>query len=414
MGEPVLSSMENLHFGLLDDGRLLNIKGFDGMRFQRKELRMKDLYRHLCKGLQKQEFCCSVVTADSVLCDRSPRSERTWRFQHSTCANTEEILPMVMVGKTRSKTCASKSKETILGREPHSKFIPRKDLKKLDSKFKQSNYNSSDPGNKIQSVCTLDLEKNFKKMTGRRIQSKLIRQKGKAIDSKLKRSNNIIFSHQAMKPVPTVDKKPLKEKMGSTGQLVENKSKTLDRELKASNSSELEPRKGVSVHTLENRTPIKKLERVQHTSQDTSGSNANLKLDADNNVRIHFPTFPVEMKRSNVIAGFWLIIPAEFSCEHMPRKDETIILQDAQGLKWETKYLARKNSLSAGWKRFAMDHRLELGEMLVFELVRPLEFRVHIIGVSNVRRAAAVTASHHTASIPNHMHDSSPRKRMKI
>jgi hypothetical protein len=60
----------------------------------------------------------------------------------------------------------------------------------------------------------------------------------------------------------------------------------------------------------------------------------------------------------------------------MPDHDMFLVLQDAKGLKWETNFLARKKGLSGGWRRFALDHNLEMGDIVVFELVKPLKFLV--------------------------------------
>lgn len=51
-------------------------------------------------------------------------------------------------------------------------------------------------------------------------------------------------------------------------------------------------------------------------------------------------------------------------------------LVDEDGDEWPTRYLPRKTGLSGGWKRFAEDHKLVDGDALVFQLVKPTEFKV--------------------------------------
>ncbi|CAM6092222.1 unnamed protein product [Calypogeia fissa] len=138
------------------------------------------------------------------------------------------------------------------------------------------------------------------------------------------------------------------------------------------------------------RIPIRKL-KSGYASDDGS---SDVERDVDGS-GVSYPTFATEMKHSNVITCFWMGIPADFSTRHMPDHDQFIVLQDAKGLKWEANYLARKKGLSGGWRRFALDHNLEMGDIVVFELVKPLKFQVHITKVSGGENTTA--AVHHPA-----------------
>lgn len=42
----------------------------------------------------------------------------------------------------------------------------------------------------------------------------------------------------------------------------------------------------------------------------------------------------------------------------------------------ETKYLAHKSGLSAGWRGFAIEHELVDGDALIFQLTEPTSFKV--------------------------------------
>lgn len=53
-----------------------------------------------------------------------------------------------------------------------------------------------------------------------------------------------------------------------------------------------------------------------------------------------------------------------------------ITLVDEDGQESLTKYLAEKTGLSGGWRGFAIDHRLVDGDALVFQLIKPTEFKV--------------------------------------
>lgn len=69
-------------------------------------------------------------------------------------------------------------------------------------------------------------------------------------------------------------------------------------------------------------------------------------------------------------------LPIHFCKDHLPSRDEYITLVDENGDATETKYLALKNGLSAGWRGFAIDHKLVDGDVVVFQLVSPREFKV--------------------------------------
>ncbi|XP_021665043.1 B3 domain-containing protein At3g19184 isoform X2 [Hevea brasiliensis] len=92
-----------------------------------------------------------------------------------------------------------------------------------------------------------------------------------------------------------------------------------------------------------------------------------------------FPSFVKPMTQSHVTGGFWLGLPVQFCKDHLPSRDEYITLVDENGDASETKYLAQKTGLSAGWRGFAIDHKLVDGDALVFQLVSPREFKVYII-----------------------------------
>ncbi|KAH7331485.1 hypothetical protein KP509_06G022700 [Ceratopteris richardii] len=85
--------------------------------------------------------------------------------------------------------------------------------------------------------------------------------------------------------------------------------------------------------------------------------------------------------QSHVTGGFWLGLPVAFCRDYLPRKDDRIVLEGENGDEWETIYLATKTGLSGGWRGFSLDHGLVDGDALVFELVEPKRFKVHIIRV---------------------------------
>ncbi|RZC31720.1 B3 domain-containing protein Os01g0234100-like isoform X2 [Glycine soja] len=97
------------------------------------------------------------------------------------------------------------------------------------------------------------------------------------------------------------------------------------------------------------------------------------------NLSPQFPTFLKSMLPSHVAGGFWLGLPKKFCNLYMPKLDTTIALEDETGQLYETKYLAQKAGLSAGWRGFSIAHNLLEMDVLIFHLVQPSKFRVYII-----------------------------------
>ncbi|KAI5083305.1 hypothetical protein GOP47_0003048 [Adiantum capillus-veneris] len=100
-------------------------------------------------------------------------------------------------------------------------------------------------------------------------------------------------------------------------------------------------------------------------------------------------SFVKPMLQSHVTGGFWLGLPVAFCRDYLPKKDERIVLEDDKNEEWETIYLSNKTGLSGGWRGFSLDHGLVDGDALVFELVEPKRFKVHIIRVYSDNGAEA-------------------------
>ncbi|KAM5582925.1 putative B3 domain-containing protein [Rosa sericea] len=95
------------------------------------------------------------------------------------------------------------------------------------------------------------------------------------------------------------------------------------------------------------------------------------------------PSFVKSMVRSHVYSCFWLGLPSNFCETHLPKSsDSELILEDEDGNEYDAKYIAKRTGLSGGWRGFALEHKLDDGDALVFELVEPTRFKIHIIKVT--------------------------------
>lgn len=56
-----------------------------------------------------------------------------------------------------------------------------------------------------------------------------------------------------------------------------------------------------------------------------------------------------------------------------------LVLEDEHGNEYDSKYIAKRTGLSGGWRAFALEHKLDDGDALVFELIEPTRFKVGYI-----------------------------------
>nr|XP_051192537.1 B3 domain-containing protein Os01g0234100-like isoform X2 [Lolium perenne] len=91
-----------------------------------------------------------------------------------------------------------------------------------------------------------------------------------------------------------------------------------------------------------------------------------------------YPRFTKCMMPSNVLRVFWLHLSSDFCRSYLPQCNTKMILEDEDGQTDYVKYLSARDGLSGGWRGFAIDHSLKVGDTVVFELVEPTKFKVYI------------------------------------
>ncbi|KAH0465330.1 hypothetical protein IEQ34_005433 [Dendrobium chrysotoxum] len=96
-------------------------------------------------------------------------------------------------------------------------------------------------------------------------------------------------------------------------------------------------------------------------------------------VSSNHPSFVKSMLRSHVSSCFWLGLPTKFCRDHLPLSETKMILEDEEGEEHEAIYIARRTGLSGGWRSFAVDHKLEDGDALVFKLIELSRLKIHIV-----------------------------------
>ncbi|KAI3503095.1 hypothetical protein L1887_31531 [Cichorium endivia] len=90
--------------------------------------------------------------------------------------------------------------------------------------------------------------------------------------------------------------------------------------------------------------------------------------------------------KSHIGSGYWMGMPQPFSKMFLPKTDSDMAIEDENGEIHHLKYIANKNGLSAGWKKFANDHKLLEGDVLIFHLVEPFKFKVYIIRANDINK----------------------------
>lgn len=76
-------------------------------------------------------------------------------------------------------------------------------------------------------------------------------------------------------------------------------------------------------------------------------------------------------------------LPTRFCEDYLPKSTAEIILEDEEGTEYEAVFISKRTGLSGGWRAFALDHKLDDGDALVFELVEPTRFKVYIVRASD-------------------------------
>ncbi|KAH9311363.1 hypothetical protein KI387_026398, partial [Taxus chinensis] len=87
------------------------------------------------------------------------------------------------------------------------------------------------------------------------------------------------------------------------------------------------------------------------------------------------PFFIKSLVRSHVSSCFWLGLPRGFCQKYLPQTDVSMVLEDEKGVECDTVYIASRTGLSGGWRGFALDHDLDDGDAIAFELVKPSKFK---------------------------------------
>ncbi|KAI3930163.1 hypothetical protein MKW92_040404 [Papaver armeniacum] len=105
----------------------------------------------------------------------------------------------------------------------------------------------------------------------------------------------------------------------------------------------------------------------------------------ESNLQSEHPSFVKSMLRSHVYSCFWLGLPTKF-CESYLPKDQLkvdVVLEDEEGLEYEAVYIPERTGISGGWRAFALDHKLDDGDAVVFERTKAARFKVYIFKGSN-------------------------------
>ncbi|PSR95005.1 B3 domain-containing protein [Actinidia chinensis var. chinensis] len=95
------------------------------------------------------------------------------------------------------------------------------------------------------------------------------------------------------------------------------------------------------------------------------------------------PSFIKSMVRSHVYSCFWLGLPTKFCEDHLPKTTVQMVLEEENGTEYEAVYIGERTGISGGWRAFALDHKLDDGDAVVFELIEPTRFKVYVVRASN-------------------------------
>ncbi|KAI3749784.1 hypothetical protein L2E82_20400 [Cichorium intybus] len=101
------------------------------------------------------------------------------------------------------------------------------------------------------------------------------------------------------------------------------------------------------------------------------------------NLQSEYPSFVKSMVRSHVYSCFWLGLPMSFCKKHLPKSTVNMVLEDEDGNEYDCVFISERTGISGGWRAFALEHKLDDGDALVFELVEPKRFKIHVVKASD-------------------------------
>uniref|UniRef100_A0A5B7C7X2 TF-B3 domain-containing protein n=1 Tax=Davidia involucrata TaxID=16924 RepID=A0A5B7C7X2_DAVIN len=125
------------------------------------------------------------------------------------------------------------------------------------------------------------------------------------------------------------------------------------------------------------------LDEVKTASYEERAHAVKCAEELQSNLRSKNPSFVKSMVRSHVYSCFWLGLPSKFCEDHLSNSTVDMVLEDESGAEYEATFIGKRTGLSGGWRAFALDHKLDDGDALVFELLEPSRFKVHIVRASN-------------------------------
>ncbi|KAJ4818971.1 B3 domain-containing protein [Rhynchospora pubera] len=107
-------------------------------------------------------------------------------------------------------------------------------------------------------------------------------------------------------------------------------------------------------------------------------------LDRAKSFESENPFMSIVMRNSYVYCSFFLNLPGDFVRENLPKTNAKLTLWDPTGKSWPVNYVcynARQGALSGGWGKAAVGNNLEMHDVVVFELVKKSQLKMHIYRV---------------------------------
>ncbi|XP_021718641.1 uncharacterized protein LOC110686353 [Chenopodium quinoa] len=140
-----------------------------------------------------------------------------------------------------------------------------------------------------------------------------------------------------------------------------------------------EERKSVVKEYMSNRRPVTEVEKEDALLR------ANPKQSEDSFIAVMQPT--------SVYKRFFLDIPAKWMQQHLPCRNQEVILRVGKKI-WHTSLIThgkKDASISTGWKKFALDNSLEESDVLVFNLVSQKDKASAVMDVDIFRVVEKIT-----------------------
>ncbi|KAH7276293.1 hypothetical protein KP509_39G001200 [Ceratopteris richardii] len=124
-----------------------------------------------------------------------------------------------------------------------------------------------------------------------------------------------------------------------------------------------------------------------YVGEEIISSNESITIDLVTNIITRYPSFIKYIDERCLGPSGRMALPVLFMSIYLEGSKGRIVLEDENGLKWKVEWVGymqsgKKLAFTVGWPEFTSFWNIQDGDLLIFEIVTPHHFKVHIVPVN--------------------------------